>query len=169
MFFDTWSQLLKIVVSGSLAYLGLVIMLRFSGKRTLAQLNAFDFVVTVAFGSTLATIILSKDTTLVEGLVALGLLVLLQFLVAWSYTRVKFINKLVKSEPTLLFYQGTFKTEAIQKSRLEKEELLQAARSQGILSLQQIEAIVLETNGKLSIIKTSENSDRSTLQNVDLD
>lgn len=53
MFFDGWSDLLRILVVGSLAYAGLVGFLRVSGKRTLAKMNAFDLVVTVALGSTL--------------------------------------------------------------------------------------------------------------------
>jgi uncharacterized membrane protein YcaP (DUF421 family) len=61
MFFDSWDGLLRVVVVGILAYTGLVLLLRISGKRTLSKMNAFDFVVTVALGSTLATILLSSD------------------------------------------------------------------------------------------------------------
>jgi uncharacterized membrane protein YcaP (DUF421 family) len=141
-------------------------MLRLSGKRTLAQMNAFDFIVTVALGSTLATALLSKDTPLAEGLVGLGLLILLQYILSWIYVRVSWFNQLIKSEPRLLFYRGEFKNQAMREERVEKEELLQAARSQGILALEQIEAIVLETNGKFSVIKTTSQTAASTLQNV---
>lgn len=78
MFFDTWQGLGRIVVVGVLAYAALVIFLRFSGKRTLSKMNAFDLIVTVALGSTLATILLSKDVALAEGLLALLLLIALQ-------------------------------------------------------------------------------------------
>ena len=166
MFFDNWSQILKILLTGTLAYLAIILILRFSGKRTLSQMNAFDFIITVALGSTLATAMLSKDTPLVEGLTGLTLLVLLQFLVSWSYVRLPFFARLIKSEPRLLFYQGEFKDKALKEERIEQEELLQAARNQGILSLDQIAAIVLETNGKFSIIKSSDQQAHSTLQNV---
>lgn len=169
MFFDNLSQIISILITGSLTYVGLIIMLRISGKRTLAQMNAFDFIITVALGSTLATAVLSKDTPLAEGLTGLALLILLQFIVSWFYVRLPFINKLVKSEPRLLFLQGEFKAKAMQEERIVKEELLQAARSQGILSLDQVEAIVLETNGKFSIIKSSDKKTNSTLQNIRTD
>jgi len=169
MLFDNLSQIIKILLTGSLTYVVLIIMLRLSGKRTLSQMNAFDFIVTVALGSTLATALLSKDTPLAEGLTGLALLILLQFIVSWFQVRFPFINKLVKSEPRLLFLQGTFKDKAMQEERIGKEELLQAARNQGILSLDQVEAIVLETNGKFSIIKTSDKKANSTLQNVKKD
>jgi uncharacterized membrane protein YcaP (DUF421 family) len=166
MLFDNWSQIINILATGSLTYVALIGMLRLSGKRTLAQMNAFDFIVTVALGSTLATALLSKDTPLAEGLVGLGLLILLQYILSWIYVRVSWFNQLIKSEPRLLFYRGEFKNQAMREERVEKEELLQAARSQGILALEQIEAIVLETNGKFSVIKTTSQTAASTLQNV---
>ena len=70
MIFDTWFGLLRVLVVGTAAYAALVLLLRASGKRTLAKLNAFDLVVTVALGSTLATVLLSKDVALAEGLLA---------------------------------------------------------------------------------------------------
>ena len=75
MFFDNWSDLLRVVVVGTLAYASLVVLLRISGKRTLSKMNAFDLVVTVALGSTLATVLLTKDVALVEGMLAFALLV----------------------------------------------------------------------------------------------
>jgi len=64
------------------------VVLRVSGKRTLAKLNAFDFVVTVALGSTLATILLNSTVSWAEGAVALAVLAGLQFLVAVVASRV---------------------------------------------------------------------------------
>jgi uncharacterized membrane protein YcaP (DUF421 family) len=72
MFFDSWQGLGRVVVVGILAYAALVFVLRLSGNRTLSKLNAFDLVVTVGLGSTLATILLNKDVALVEGIVALA-------------------------------------------------------------------------------------------------
>ena len=60
MFFENWYGLERILIVGFLAYVALIICLRISGKRTLAKWNAFDFVVTIALGSILATHLLSK-------------------------------------------------------------------------------------------------------------
>lgn len=81
MVFDSWFGLLRVLVVGTIAYAALVLLLRVSGKRTLAKLNAFDLIVTVALGSTLATVLLSKSVALVEGLAAFALLAGLQYLV----------------------------------------------------------------------------------------
>jgi uncharacterized membrane protein YcaP (DUF421 family) len=67
MFFDGWNGLLRTLIIGILAYIAIVVLLRVTGKRTLSKMNAFDFVVTVALGSTLVTVLLSQDVALAEG------------------------------------------------------------------------------------------------------
>ena len=84
----------------------LLLLLRVSGKRTLTKMNAFDLVVTVALGSTLATVLLTKSVALAEGLTAFVLLIFLQFVLTWLFVRSQAASRLVKSEPTLLVYQG---------------------------------------------------------------
>jgi len=151
MFYDDWQGLVRVVVVGTCAYVALVLLLRVSGKRTLAKLNAFDFVVTVAIGSTLATVLLSKDVALAEGVTALALLVGLQYAVAWASTRSHWAERLVKSEPTLVFRDGLLPN-AMHRTRVTESELRQAARGQGHADLDAVRAIVLETDGSLSIL-----------------
>jgi len=151
VFFDGWLGLLRVLVVGSCAYLALIVLLRISGKRTLAKLNAFDFVITVAIGSTLATVLLSSSVALVEGVLGLVLLVGLQYVVAWASVHNRRVERLVKSEPTLVYRQG-FLEAAMRRERVTAEELRQAARRQGHADLSEIGAIVLETDGSLSIL-----------------
>ena len=87
MWIDSWDAIGRVLLVGAASYGTLVLILRATGKRTLSQLNAFDFVVTVALGSTLATILLSSSVSWLEGLTALILLAGLQFVVAWSSSR----------------------------------------------------------------------------------
>ena len=67
IFFQGWAGIVRTLVAGTLAYAFLVLALRGAGKRTLAKLNAFDLVVTVAFGSVLASILLSEGVALAQG------------------------------------------------------------------------------------------------------
>lgn len=78
-------------------------------------MNAFDFVVTIALGSTLATILLNKDVRLAEGALALALLIGMQFVVTWCSVRVRWVRKVVTGEPALLLYQGAFLQDALRK------------------------------------------------------
>jgi uncharacterized membrane protein YcaP (DUF421 family) len=151
VFFDDWAGLARVLVVGTCAYVALVALLRISGKRTLAKLNAFDFVVTVALGSTLATVLLSSDVALAEGVVAMALLVALQYVVAALAVRSRTVERLVKSEPTLV-YRGDFVRGAMRRARVTEDEVRQVARSQGHADLDQVAAVVLETDGSLSIL-----------------
>lgn len=162
MFFDGWEGLWRTAIVGTLAYAALVIILRVSGKRTLSKLNAFDFVVTVALGSTLATILLDSQTALAEGVLALALLIFLQFAITWLSTRSSGFQALVKAEPSLLVHRGRFLHGALRAERVTEVEILAALRSQGIGDLSEIEAVVLETDGTLSAVK----GEGASLRNV---
>lgn len=166
MFFNTWWGLGRVLIVGTLAYAALIIFLRFSGKRTLSKMNAFDLVVTVALGSILATILLSKDVALAEGLVAFGLLISLQFIIAWLSIHVPVVRRLVKSEPTLLFYQGEMLESALNSQRVVPEEVRSAIRSQGIGQMSEVEAVILETDGSFSVVPTGDRSVATALSDV---
>jgi uncharacterized membrane protein YcaP (DUF421 family) len=154
-FFDGAPPLVRTLVVGVLAYVGLVVLLRASGKRTLSKLNAFDFVVTVALGSTLATVLLSKDVSLAQGLLAFALLVLLQFLITWSSVRIRWVRNAVTGEPALLLYQGRVLGRALIRTRVTEDEVRAAVRSAGLTSLEEAQAVVLETDGSISVVKTA--------------
>lgn len=143
--------MVRVVVVGVCAYVALLLLLRASGKRTLAKLNAFDFVVTVALGSTLATVLLSSEVALAEGVLAMAVLVALQFLVAWLSVRSRRVEGLVKSEPTLLYRSG-FLHGSMRRMRVTEDEIRQAARATGKSGLDEVTAVVLETDGSLSIL-----------------
>jgi uncharacterized membrane protein YcaP (DUF421 family) len=166
MFFDSWAGLLRTVVVGVLAYVALVAILRVSGKRTLSKMNAFDLVVTVALGSTLATILLSKSVALAEGVLAFIVLVLLQFVVAWLSVRSKKFQQFVKARPTLLFYEGEFLPDALLRERVAEDEVRSAIRSQGIPSLDEVAAVVLETDGTFTTLRRSDSQQQSALSGV---
>ena len=153
MLFDSWAGLGRVAIVGVLAYAGLVFLLRLSGKRTLSKMNAFDLVVTVALGSTLATILISKDVALAEGLVAFATLIALQYGIAWLSARSATVSGLVKAEPTLLLYRGDFLREALRRERMTEGEVRAAVRQQGYGVLGDVAAVVLETDGSVTVVR----------------
>ncbi len=163
MFFDNVSGLVRVVVVVPLAYVWLIAVLRFSGKRTLAQLNAFDFIVTVALGSTLATTALSGPVAWTEGALALALLAFLQFVVAWSSVHLPGVRRAVTSAPTVLLRDRQPDLEALARQRITEESLRQAVRSSGIGGLELVASVVLECNGTISVISTSQLGSGSAL------
>lgn len=152
MFFDDIQGLIRVFVISILAYAALVLFLRVSGKRTLTKLNAFDLVVTVALGSTLATIILSKDVALAEGALALIMLIALQYVVTWLSVRHDGFQRLVQSEPRILVRNGEWIEKAMKDERVNRNEVLAAVRNAGRKGIEGLGAVILETDGSLSVI-----------------
>lgn len=166
MFFNSWEDIARVIIVGSVSYVALIIILRISGKRTLAKMNMFDFVITVALGSTFATLILSKDVALAEGVVGLGLLVFLQYAVAWLSVRSKRFQQIVKGQPSLLYYRGAYLQDAMKMARISFEEVRFAARDQGISDMADVGAIVLETDGTFSVMPKLQMPAPSALEDV---
>tara|TARA_R110002167_G_scaffold81092_2_gene222348 strand:- start:4366 stop:4848 length:483 start_codon:yes stop_codon:yes gene_type:complete len=150
--FQGWDGLGRTALVSVLAYVGLVVFLRLSGKRTLSKLNAFDLVVTVALGSILATTLLNKDVPLAEGLVAFASLILLQYGVTWSSVRWGWVRRGVRSEPTILVRHGQPVTTALRRERVTEAEALSAVRDSGGRHLEEAEVVVLESDGSLTAI-----------------
>ncbi|MEH6773736.1 MAG: YetF domain-containing protein [Cereibacter changlensis] len=152
MLFDSWQGLARVVIVGLAAYGALILMLRASGKRTLSKMNAFDLVVTVALGSTLATVLLNRSVPLAEGVLALALLVYLQYAITWASVRSERFQSLIKSEPSLLVHDGAYLDQALKRQRVTREEVQAALRESGKTDLAGIASVVLETDGTLSVI-----------------
>lgn len=166
-FFDGWSGLLRTLIIGVLAYVVLIFFLRISGARTLSKMNAFDLIVTVALGSTLATVVLNKDVSLAEGAVAFGLLIGLQFIVTWSSTRARWVRRLVTGDPVLLLYRGEMLQASLRRARVTEDEIRAAVRATGLPSLEEAEAVVLETAGEFSVVKKGDRAEASSLKGVE--
>lgn len=173
MFFHSWQEVVIVVVTGIVTYLGLIASLRITGKRTLATLNAFDLVVTVAIGSILASTILSEQVAIVEGITAMLTLMLLQYIISWLSVKYENIATIVRAEPTLLFYQGEFLEDAMRKRRIIKDEIRQIVRSNGYAHVHEVDAVIMETNGNFSVIRNFKNGDSlsalSSIQNYSSD
>lgn len=152
MLFDSWMGLGRVALAALLGYAALIVMLRLSGKRTLAKLNAYDFVITVALGSTLATLVTSRSTPVAEGVFALGMLILLQYAIAWSQVRLPGVQRWIKSEPALLLYRGTMNNDVMRRERVSEEEVTAAIRNAGGTDVNGTLAVVLETDGSLVAI-----------------
>lgn len=155
MLFEHFANLLRTLLLSIGAYGSLILVLRLSGKRTLAKMNAFDLVVTVALGSTLATILLNKDVTLAQGVLALIALVLLQYAIAWLSVRCSSIERLAKAEPAVLLRDGKLVEDTLRRERVTADEVKSALRSSGLGSFELAAMVVLETDGSLSVVPKS--------------
>lgn len=166
MIFSNIESLVRTGVVGVLAYIALILLLRISGHRTLSKMNAFDFVITVALGSTLATALLSKSVSLTDGVLAFVVLIGLQFIVTWTSVRVSWVQKMVSGEPFLLFYRNRFLSQNLKKARVTEDEVLAAIRGAGIPAVEEVDAVILETDGSFSVIGKAKNTPLTSIKGV---
>lgn len=166
IFFDSWQSIGRTFIITILAYIILIVFLRVSGKRTLSKMNAFDFIVTIALGSSLATVALNKNVALADGALAFLLLVFLQYIITWISVRKSEFKNLITSQPILLLYKGRLLKDMLKKERVTMEELQMVARKAGMEDLEKIDAIVMETTGDLVVIQNLSSDKAETLNDV---
>lgn len=155
LFFKDFKSLYHIAICSVISYLALFIFIRISGKRTLAKLNAFDFVVAVTLGSTLSSMMLMK-VTVTEGCMALLVIIALQYLLAFLAKESKMMETAINSNPTLLFYNGKFIEQNMKKELITEEEILAEIRRFRIERIEDVRAVVMELNGEFTVIKKSD-------------
>lgn len=153
MFFSSWQGIFRIIVIGVLGYASLVFLLRLSGNRTLSKMNSFDFIITIALGSTFATAILDKKTALIDAIVTFGLLVGLQYVVTSLSVRYKSFEKIVKGNPVRLFTDGKFLHANLRRVNVTEEEVKSGIRQEGVSDIEDVDEVFLENNGKISVTK----------------
>ena len=166
MFFESWDSIVRSFVITILAYIILIFMLRVSGKRTLSKMNAFDFVITIALGSCMATVALNKSVPLADGALVFFLLIMLQYIITWLSVRIDKVKKIITCTPTLLLYKGEMLKDVMKKERVTIEEMYLAARKKGYTNLKDIDAIILETTGDLDVIASMNSGDKQTLEDL---
>lgn len=164
---DSWQAVARVVFVGSLAFFALVLLIRASTKRSLAQLSAFDFVITVALGSAFGRILTATEVGLAEALTAFVLLISLQYIIAIIETRSPRFAYLVKASPTLVYYRGEFLRDAMRKDRVSEAELEGAVRQAGLGSWDEVEAIVFESGGDFAVIPKDQAGNGSTFTHLD--
>lgn len=165
-FFTGWGGILDTLIVGSISYFGTILLLRLSGKRTLSKWNSFDFVVTIAFGSILASALLSDGTGVAQAMVGIGLLILLQFIITWLAVRSGAIQALIKSEPSLLLFKGKMIENTLERQRVAEGEVLAAIRLSGHSSIDSVDAVILETDGSFSVIEKIDINQASAMKDV---
>lgn len=166
-FFDGWYNIGRAITLSVIGFLSLIALLRVSGKRTLSKLNVFDFVFVVAVGSVFAASIMQKDVTLLEGIAALITLVGMQIGLAELAARSDLAERIINGEPALLLSQGRFIPRALKRERITEEEVRAAIRGKGVTRVEDVDAVVLENDGTLTVAWTSKEPEEEKTALVD--
>lgn len=165
-FWHGFEQIFRIFVVGIFAYIGIIIFIRITGLRTLARMSTFDFIIIAAIGASFGRILTAGEVSVSEALTAFMFLIFVQYSISLLEFRSAPFFRALSLQPTLLFFRGQYLKDSMNKQRIRKEDILAAARKHSINNLSHIEAIVLESDGTLSVIKKSSDNDYSALEGV---
>lgn len=155
--------LLEIITSAVLIYIILIVFSRMVGPRSFSQLTAFDFAVTVALGAIVGSTA-TGGVDFIRGFCGLALL----FFIRWAVARLrrKGFTKVVDNSPILIMTGPKILPEYLKRAKLTEEDLLQSLRKRGITQLDQVQAVVMERDGSISVLKTDEPLDPYLLKGV---
>ncbi len=166
MWFDNWPEIGQIALTTLVVYFALIAILQIAGKRSIAKLNIFDLVVTVALGSILASVMLTRSLSVADGLAAFIVLAGLQYLVTFLSVRFGWFKQVIRSDARILLKDGKFLEDEMKKERVTHGEIEAAIRGKGHGEIENIAAVVLETDGSFSVIEDPPASQYSALDRM---
>ena len=154
--FTTNNTTLSAIILTALGiYIALVLLTRLSGKRSFSKMSSFDFAITVAIGSILASTILSKSIALQDGIIGLLILYIIQISVAYG-RRWETIRKLTDNKPTLLMKNGEILEDNLKKCKVTISDLKAKLREANVIQISEVKAVVFESTGDISVLHGSE-------------
>ncbi|MRT17646.1 DUF421 domain-containing protein [Vitellibacter sp. q18] len=147
----TWNGTLQILASCLGIYIAVILLTRIFGKRSFSKMSSFDFAMTVAVGSLIATTILSASVSLAEGMVGLFSVYLFQLTAAY-FRRYSNFRNAIDNRPLLLMDGATIIRENLKKARVTEGDLRAKLREANVTDFTHIQAVVFETTGDISVI-----------------
>lgn len=149
--FTNYSSAFMVIISTIGIYIALVIFTRLAGVRTFSKMSSFDFAVTVAIGSLIASTILTKSPPLFQSIVAMGTLFVIQISIA-SFRETSLMRSLVDNKPILLMRNTEMLEANMKKAKVTRNDLLGKLREANVTQFSQIKAVVMETTGDISVL-----------------
>jgi len=144
--------ILEKILRPIIVYVFLIVGLRLSGKRELAQLNPFDLVVLLTLSNTVQNAIIGDDTSVTGGIISATSLLAVNYLVVRFLYDHRKLDQLVEGSADILIEDGRVHEHKLKKELITKQELAAAARKQGFDTLSQVHQCILEPGGTLTFI-----------------
>ncbi|MBW3561297.1 MAG: DUF421 domain-containing protein [Actinobacteria bacterium] len=148
---SSWGVIAMVVVSTVAIYAAIIVYTRVVGLRSFSKMSSFDFAITVAFGSIMASVAIFPGATLANGVVALGTLYLLQVAVGvlrrWSA-----VQSAVDNKPRILMVGTEIQHDQLKAARVTENDIRAKLREANVIDPQQIRAVVMESTGDIAVL-----------------
>ena len=149
----TIDALARGAILASLALLWVVLLVRMVGLRSFSKMTSFDFVMTIAMGSLVGSAArVSEWSDYLQALAAMAALFVVQWASALVRKSSKTADRILQNQPVLLMRDGKIIDEALQQTRVSRDNLFAKLREANVLDPAQVRAVVLETTGDVSVL-----------------
>lgn len=151
----SWTSIGRIAISAALIFLWLLLTVRVTGLRTFSKMASIDFAVTIASGAVLATTITASSTSVIQGAVALTMLFGIQVVLALVRRR-RALSSVIENQPLLLMAGEQFQHDNLRRARVSTDDIKAKLREANVLRYADVQAVVLETTGDISVLHGDE-------------
>ena len=153
---------------GLITLVWVILVARVIGLRTFSKMTSFDFVITLATGSLLASAAtVTEWTALVQALSAILALLIAQLMLARARRGSRTFQLMIENDPIMLMHNGKILEGALAKTRVSESDVLYEIRLQGIRDLSHVRSMVLESTGDISIISGETGPTEEVMKEVD--
>lgn len=141
------------VIRPALVYLFLLLLLRLTGKRTLAQITSFDFVLLLIISEATQQALIGEDNSMINSAIVVSTLIGLNIVMSLVKQRSKWFDRLLDDIPLVIVADGKPLKDRMDKARVDEDDVLDAAReNHGLERMEQVRHAILERDGQISII-----------------
>jgi len=144
---------LEIIALCAIVYLVVLVGIRLSGKRELGQMTPFDLVLILLIANAVQNAMIGNDNSLVGGLLAAVVLIVLNFTVGRAARRWLGFGRLLKGHAAVLINRGIVIEAHLKQEGIDNDELIAALREHGVASVDDVRLAVLEVDGSISVLK----------------
>ena len=148
----SWTSVLFVFLSMIGVYAATILFTRLNGLRSFSKMSSFDFAMTVALGTVFASTVISPDTPLLRGAVALAAIFAGQHLVSLLRVKSSAAKQLMDNDPLLLMKGTEIYHDNLRKARVTESDLYGKLREANVLNLEQVRAVVFESTGDVSVL-----------------
>jgi uncharacterized membrane protein YcaP (DUF421 family) len=149
---EQWSFIIETVFRTTVMFLFILLSLRFLGKRGIKQLSVFELGVIIGLGSAAGDPMFYKDVGLLLGFIVLFVIVGLYKIVTYFINKSEAFEQFVEGKPTYVVTEGKILIQNFKKEPIARDELYMQLRLNDVSHLGQLEQVILETNGELSVL-----------------
>ncbi len=134
-----------------------IFAIRLMGKRQIGELEPSELVVTIIISEVAAMPIQDTSQPVVLSVVAIALLLILEVIISFIAYKSRGFRKILYGTPSILYSKGKINQKEMERQRFNVNDLMEIIRNNGAASLSEVDYVIVETNGNVSVLLNAEN------------